>query len=91
MYKIECFQTVGLLYFDRLKVTALNFLHPIASPPYQKSFFLRHAPFFRERVWVRGGKYLLTENLKYGIQRTRIEKNSLIWKGGPKNEEEFQR
>ena len=44
LYKIKCLHTLGTRESDVLKVTALNLLHPTASPLFQKVglFILRH-------------------------------------------------
>jgi hypothetical protein len=46
LYRIECFHMLGTVESERLKVTALNLLHPTASPPFQEAgfFILRHSP-----------------------------------------------
>ena len=39
LHKIECIHLVGTSESEQLKVIALNFFHPTASPPFQKSCF----------------------------------------------------
>jgi hypothetical protein len=54
LYKIVCFHVVGTPEAERLKVTALNILHPTASPPFQEVgfFILLHSLQWREEsVW----------------------------------------
>ena len=55
LYKIECLHMLDTSESERLKVTALNLLHPTASPPFQKGgfFILRHSLWW-ERAGVRG-------------------------------------
>ena len=43
LYKIEYLHTLGAPESERLKVTALNLFHPIASPPFSKSQFFHIA------------------------------------------------
>jgi hypothetical protein len=43
LYKIECFYTLGTPESERLKVTALNLLHPTASPLFQNIGFFHIA------------------------------------------------
>jgi len=54
LYKIERFHTLDTPESERLKVTALNLLHPTASPLFQKVglFLLRHS---LQRMRVGGG------------------------------------
>ncbi len=49
LYKIQCFRVLGRPESERLKVNALNLLHPTASPLFQKVglFILRHSLFRR--------------------------------------------
>jgi hypothetical protein len=64
-YKIERLHTLGTADSELLKVTALNLLHPTASPPFQKFgfFLLRHG-------LLKGGRSVrLATEVRVGVRK----------------------
>jgi hypothetical protein len=68
-FKIECLHRVSDPESKRVKVAALNFLHPTASPLFLKpSFFIFRHRLIGERMKVRGDKEMGSFNAEFAVR-----------------------